>query len=85
MLDAGGVLVIFWGHSYFQFPKDEKCYFGGFLGVSLRAQAGVGRAAPGGKACASRGRCHATKCLLRRQTESQRDPVHPGIWCGSDG
>ena len=45
----------------------------------------------GGKACANPGRCHATKCLLRRQTESQRDPVHPwslaGVWWidGADG
>ena len=84
MLDAGGVLVIFWGHSYFQFPKDEKCYFSGAL-FSLRAQAMVARVAPGGKSCACPGRSHATKGLLRRQTESQRDPVHPGIWCGSDG
>jgi len=42
----------------------------------VRALAVVARVARGGQACASPGRCHATKCLLRRQTESQRDFVH---------
>jgi len=37
----------------------------------------VARVAPGGKSCASPGRSNASKCLLRRQTESQRDSVHP--------
>jgi hypothetical protein len=41
------------------------------------ALATVARAVPGGKSCVSPGRGHAAKCLLRRQTESQRDSVHP--------
>ena len=32
-----------------------------------------------GKASASHRRGRASKCLLRRQTESQRDPVHPQV------
>jgi len=43
----------------------------------IQARAVVARVAPSGKSCVSPGRCHASKCLLRRQTESQRDSVHP--------
>ena len=43
----------------------------------IQARAVVARVAPGGKSFVSPGRCHASKCLLRRQTESQRDSVHP--------
>ena len=73
------------GHAFWRegFHGDKSDITGVFDVFLVRALAVVARVARGGKARASPGRCHATKCLLRRQTESQRDFVHhrrrPGI------
>ena len=52
----------------------KKCYFGVFRWFCL-GQA-WSQALRGGKSCAIPRRGHASMCLLRRQTESQRDFVH---------
>ena len=67
------------GHAFWReglFHGDKSDITGGFDVFLVRALAVVARVARGGKARASPGRCHAIKCLLRRQTESQRDFVH---------
>ena len=66
------------GHAFWRegFHGDKSDITGVFDVFWVRALAVVARVARGGQAGASPGRFHATKCLLRRQTESQRDFVH---------
>ena len=69
------------GHGFWRgvlFHGDKSDITGFFDVFWVRARAVVARVAPGGKSFVSPGRCHASKCLLRRQTESQRDSVHHG-------
>ena len=68
--------VLGWGWDLI-FQNVQSDITGVFDVFWIRARAVVARVAPGGKSCACPGRSHASKCLLRRQTESQRDSVHP--------
>ena len=72
-MEAAACGHAFWREGFHGYKSDITGVFDVFL---VRALAVVARVAPSGQACASPGRCHAPKCLLRRQTESQRDSVH---------
>jgi len=69
------------GNCRIRFQSVNSDITGFFDDFWVRARGVVARVAPGGKSFVSPGRCHASKCLLRRQTVSQRDSVHPaGRW-----